>query len=242
MDAKICAGGLRNSHKVELSGAVSSRELIEKQPPRHGGSNHGRGLGRKNSSTADNYFRPRRTAVARKSSRGSGHLERYMSFRGSPQSKVTEKHRPTTREPSQFSQSTSGGSPPKGPSLDRRSIHQTDPRNRRTDINRSGAVEPKSSRVNDQTRWVRNDNRRAEEDNRAENLINRQTRKQTENSTRELTRRDDFARHPRPKSPAVIDQLDQTPHHPRNHSPVAKTVRPSTRFNGSVLSDISTAP
>lgn len=145
MGTGVRTGSLQNSHKVEPSRVVNSRELIAKQPSRHRSSNHGRDLGRKHSPTPNNYFLPQRTIVARKSSRRGSHSERYssgqMSFQGPSQSSVIEQR----REPSQFSQSGSGP-PPKGPSLDRRSPHEVDSRNHGTDINRLGAVDLKSSR------------------------------------------------------------------------------------------------
>lgn len=145
MGAGARIGSLQNSHKVEPSRVVNSRGLIAKQPPRHRSSNQGRDSGRKHSPTHNNYFLPQRTTVARKSSRRDSHSERYSSgqipFQGPSQSGAIKQR----REPSQFSQPGSGP-PPKGPSLDRRSVHEIDSRNRGTNINRLGAVDPKCGR------------------------------------------------------------------------------------------------
>lgn len=151
---------MQNSHKVEPSRLVNSRELIAKQPPRHRSSNHGRDSGRKHSPTHNNYFLPQRTTVARKSSRRDSHSERYssgqMPFQGPSQSSAIEQR----REPSQLSQLGLGLSP-KGPLLDRRSAYEIDSKNRGTDINRLGAIDAKFSRS--QIRWARDDNHKVGE-------------------------------------------------------------------------------
>lgn len=240
MSTEIRTGSLRDSRKV---GAVNSREPMTKQLSLHRNSNHSRESGRKHSSTSNNTpFRLQRTAVARKSSLHDSHAERYTSaqvpFRGSSQSKVVEQ-RHTPRESSQFSQSESS---PKRPPLDRRSIHQANFRIRGTDINRPGAVDLKNGRVNDQIRRARDDNRRVEEDDKTESIMDSQTRRQAESSAGEHGRCDDFVCRPRSKSPMASDQLDSTAlYRPGGHSPVAKTAQSSTKFNGSVLSNISIA-
>lgn len=159
MGAGIHTGSSRNSHKVEPSGVINSRELITKQPPHH---NHGRDSGRKHSSTSNNYFRTLRTTVARKSTRRESYPGGYTLGPLPPQGsqlKVVEQR----REPSQFGQSGSGGSPAKVPSLDRRSVREADSRNRGTDIKRLGVVDSESGRVGVQTRWARDNNYSAEE-------------------------------------------------------------------------------
>lgn len=236
MSTEIRTGSLRDSHKV---GAVNSRELMAKQPSLHRNSNNSR----KHSTTSNNiHFRLQRSNVARKSSLRDSHAERYtsaqVSFRGSSQSKVVEQ-RHTPHEPSQFSQSESS---PKGPPLDRRSVHQANFRTQGTDINRLGVVDLKSGRVNDQIRRARDDNRRVEEDDRTGSTMDSQTRRHTESSAGEHEGCDDSVCLPRSKSPVALDQLDSTAlYRPGDHSPVTKTAQPSTKFNGSVLSNISIA-
>lgn len=233
MSAEIRTGSLRDLHKVEPSGAVNSRELMAEQPSSHRNSNHSRELGRKSSAT---NFRLQGAAVARNISLHDPHTERYPSvFRGLLQSKVIEQHH-TPREPSQFGQS---GSSPKRLQLDRRSIHQEIFRNRGTDIGRLGAVDLKIGRVNDQIRRARDDNHKVEEDDRTKSTMDSQIRRQIESSAEEQARCDDFVRHPRSKSPMVLDQLDlMASYRLRDHSPVTKTVQSLTRLNGSVLSNV----
>lgn len=233
MSAEIRSGSLRDSHKVELSGTVNSRELMAKQPSSHRNSNHSRELGRKSSTN----LRLQRTAVPRNISLHDPHAERYSSaqapFRGLSQSKVIEQHH-IPREPSQFGQS---GSSPKRLQLDRRSsTHQESFRNRGTDIGRLGAVDLKIGRINDQIRRARDDNHRVEEDDRTKSTMDSQIRRQTESSAEEQTRCDDFVRHPRSKSPMALDLTAS--YRLRDHSPVTKTAQLLTRFNGSVLSNV----
>lgn len=255
MDTKFRTASLRNENEVDgPSAGTMSAQLVTKQTSRLEDPNHGRDLGRRHSSPVDNnYFRPPRTTVARKSSRRGSQPDRYVPpeyirdqvpFRGLPQSKVIEQRRHTLREPSQLSQSPLEKPPPTGPSLDRRSKNQVGFRKIRTEVNRPG-VNLKNGQSSDQTRWARGDNLEVMEDDRTFSSIDKQTRRRAENScsrerildssAREPTRRDDSTPSPISRSSAITDELDTMMRYRPSNQSFAKTAQSLARLNGSVL-------